>query len=425
MDTSIGQQLRTARESRGLTLEQVAQATLMRVNYLQALESGDYSRIPSPAQARGFLRAYANFLKLDPAPMLAALDGEGTQPQKPSTETQPVRAAEPQPGGNETASLIFKEIGSELQECREMLGLSLDDVERHTHLRQHFLEALESGDLDSLPSPVQGRGMLNNYARFLGLDADYLLLRFADGLQVKHAARQAARATPKPAAQTRRHILPWSLRRFISGDLLVILVVSAGMLIFVIWGIRRISAIQGEEVVNPTAPSIAEVLLATATASETFTPEPATTTPRSELALFPTAVNQPQTTGGVELPPQTQGRVQIYIVVHQRAYMRAVVDGVVEFDGRVVPGTAYNFIGESLVQIITGNGAALQVFFNQQDLGRLGDFGQVVDRMYSAEGLVTATPTITLTPSATPRFSATPSPSPSLTPVLETAPALP
>ena len=34
-----------------------------------------------------------------------------------------------------------------------------------------------------LPSPVQGRGMLKNYADFLGLESDTLLLTFADGLQ--------------------------------------------------------------------------------------------------------------------------------------------------------------------------------------------------------------------------------------------------
>jgi cytoskeletal protein RodZ len=45
-------------------------------------------------------------------------------------------------------------------------------VERHTHLRAVFVKALEEGAFDKLPSPVQTRGMLSNYATFLDLDVD-------------------------------------------------------------------------------------------------------------------------------------------------------------------------------------------------------------------------------------------------------------
>ena len=85
---TIGKQLRQARESRSLSLEQVAQATHIRVRYLQALEAEQFDLLPSTAQVRGFLRAYAAHLKLDPAPLLAALNGEAA----------PQPAARPAPG---------------------------------------------------------------------------------------------------------------------------------------------------------------------------------------------------------------------------------------------------------------------------------------------------------------------------------------
>ena len=65
MSTSVGQQLRRAREARSLTLEQVSQSTLIRVHYLRALEEGDFGILPSAVQARGFLRTYADLLHLD------------------------------------------------------------------------------------------------------------------------------------------------------------------------------------------------------------------------------------------------------------------------------------------------------------------------------------------------------------------------
>ena len=65
MSDSVGARLRQARELRRLTLQQASESTKLRTHYLQALENDDYSAIPSPAQARGFLRIYAEFLGLD------------------------------------------------------------------------------------------------------------------------------------------------------------------------------------------------------------------------------------------------------------------------------------------------------------------------------------------------------------------------
>jgi cytoskeletal protein RodZ len=91
-------------------------------------------------------------------------------------------------------------MGLLLQRQRDLLGLSLEDVERHTHLRTHYLRALEAGKLEDLPSPVQGRGMLKNYTTFLGLDPEPLLLRFAEGLQARLAAQQAAQPRKRAPA---------------------------------------------------------------------------------------------------------------------------------------------------------------------------------------------------------------------------------
>ena len=105
--------------------------------------------------------------------------------------------------------------------------------------------------------------------------------------------------------------------------------------------------------------------------------------------------------------------------------MRVIVDGEIEFEGRVLPGSAYNYAGESQVELLTGNGAALQVHFNQQDLGFLGVYGQAVERMFTVEGIVTVTPTITLTPTATSPFTATPTVTATPKPGEVTLPALP
>lgn len=76
MSETVGAALKAARERRRLTLAQVSESTKLRTHYLLALENDDISAMPSAAQARGFLRLYADFLGLDletliPAPSAA------------------------------------------------------------------------------------------------------------------------------------------------------------------------------------------------------------------------------------------------------------------------------------------------------------------------------------------------------------------
>ena len=73
---SIGSQLRQARESQELSLDQAAQVTHIRLHYLVALEADQFDKLPSHAQVRGFIRAYGDFLKLNSNELIQNLDGD-------------------------------------------------------------------------------------------------------------------------------------------------------------------------------------------------------------------------------------------------------------------------------------------------------------------------------------------------------------
>ncbi|OGO65780.1 MAG: hypothetical protein A2Z45_08075 [Chloroflexi bacterium RBG_19FT_COMBO_55_16] len=415
MTETIGRQLRQAREERNLTLEQVAQATHIRLHYLEALERGDFSRLPSKAQGRGFLRAYAGYLGLNPEPLLSSLDGEAPiSPVALPSDALP----EPLPGAQaslESATLIFAEVGQRLHERRELLGLSLEEVERNTRLRQHYLQALEAGDLDGLPSPVQGRGMLYNYATFLSLDPEPLLLRYADGLQVRLAEKQAKRPK-RPSPRSTRQPTPASLRRLLSSDYLIGGVLGLSLIGFMIWGAIRINTLRRSEQPSATVPSIAEALRITpeVPSSEVPTASALPTEARPTQGTLPAVPDDTTEQPDISATPVATGPgegsapVQIYITVLHRAWLRVTVDGVVEFEGRVGPGNAYTFAGEVQIEVLTGNGAALQLFFNQTDLGVLGVYGEVVYRIFTKDGMVLPTPTITSTPTPTRAATATP-----------------
>lgn len=76
---TVAEQLRTAREARNLTIQQVAEITKLRSDQVQSLEEGDYEVFSAPVYIRGFVRTYSTLLKLDVPSVMAALDEELNQ----------------------------------------------------------------------------------------------------------------------------------------------------------------------------------------------------------------------------------------------------------------------------------------------------------------------------------------------------------
>jgi cytoskeletal protein RodZ len=74
MSIVVGKKLREAREAKKHTLAEVASSTHIRLHYLEAMESGKFEVLPSNLQVKGFLRAYAGYLGLNPEPLIEAVD---------------------------------------------------------------------------------------------------------------------------------------------------------------------------------------------------------------------------------------------------------------------------------------------------------------------------------------------------------------
>ena len=65
MAASIGEQLRLAREGRGIPLREISDQTRISVRYLEAIESNDYGRLPGGVFNRSFIKAYARCVGYD------------------------------------------------------------------------------------------------------------------------------------------------------------------------------------------------------------------------------------------------------------------------------------------------------------------------------------------------------------------------
>jgi cytoskeleton protein RodZ len=71
-------------------------------------------------------------------------------------------------------SLDLMQIGQRLREEREERAISLDDVSEALLVRKSVVAALESGKWELLPHFVYVKGYVRQYARYLGLDHDFL-----------------------------------------------------------------------------------------------------------------------------------------------------------------------------------------------------------------------------------------------------------
>ncbi|MFM7121073.1 MAG: helix-turn-helix domain-containing protein [Gammaproteobacteria bacterium] len=83
-----GQQLRAEREALGVTVREVADTLNLSMVVIQALEEDDYDRLPGVVFTRGYVRAYARLLDIDPAPLLQRLPAAGSTFETPGTATE-------------------------------------------------------------------------------------------------------------------------------------------------------------------------------------------------------------------------------------------------------------------------------------------------------------------------------------------------
>lgn len=73
---SIGEALASAREERGLTVEDVSQATRIRATLVRAIERDDFALCGGAVYARGHIRSIARYVGADPVPLIEEFDRE-------------------------------------------------------------------------------------------------------------------------------------------------------------------------------------------------------------------------------------------------------------------------------------------------------------------------------------------------------------
>lgn len=348
---SLGTLLRQTREARALSFEEVEAQTRIRVKFLQALESGDISVLPSVAHAKGFLRNYAQFLRLDANAIVAQfgeLTGSGAGPVTTPTAT-PIYTQPPAapPAAGPTVPAFDQP------------------------LPPHSVTQPPTPIYPPVQSPAAPRPTVVPPDRRVGPAAP---------LAMGRGGTESARAERPRSA----------VGRLFQSNLIVGAILLVGMLAIAGWVVMQLSTVTGEELIPTDVAGDAPAGFATSGTVEASPTFPPTSTPPSVVG------------------PTILDRVLLTITITQRAWTRVTVDGEVVFEGQAEKGIVLQYTGMQTIIVLTGNAAGLSVNYNGQDLGPLGERGQVVERIFTPSAQLSPTPT--LTPSPTPTNVPTPTP---------------
>lgn len=242
-------------------------------------------------------------------------------------------------------------LGQALKEAREARGLSLDRIEEETKIRKKYLAALEEEQYHVLPGRVYTKAFLRTYARLLGLDADAVLAEFR--AQNPLETREAA-AGDRPAVPAEGRKKP-VFRRFL---------LLAGVIVVLVAFNSLYGAVRGGWPVPEGPPSGPGVGVQNPPAVE---PEPV---PEEEP----------------EPPAAAEGLDLVLQVVDGSCWVRVTVDGEQVFEGTVPAGQTMSYRAGRDIGLRLGNAGAVLVQLNGEDLGRLGQRGEVVSREFTVGG---------------------------------------
>lgn len=126
-----GAALRAAREKRRLSIAEVVEATRIKSHIIQDLENDDYSAIAAPLYGKGFIKLYAEYVGLDPAPLIRHYLNNYARTVRPTLKTElPPPSPMTNDGIPQPSTLArFKESsGPKLTEWGNHLATSVSDI---------------------------------------------------------------------------------------------------------------------------------------------------------------------------------------------------------------------------------------------------------------------------------------------------------
>lgn len=296
-------------------------------------------------------------------------------------------------------------IGEYLKKCRERSGLDLEAIARKTRIRQDHLRDIESGDFERFPGDVYVRSYIRQYLEALSLDP-------SEGLSIYNRMLQKNDEATPPADESISRTPPDEKPahgKIIYAALLAVVLAAIGVFYLISDGGRDREAKPAAEVMMkpaeaPRQPPPPEQVKKPAEAAKDA-PLPVLASPADKDAKpggKPDAVaeagkkpdakpvedaksaetrKQEEAQKPVPNPAEEPRRPKKYtlaIKASEETWISAQLDDKEHHSELLQPGKSVVLGADEKIILKVGNAGGVSVSLNNQDLGRLGESGQVV-----------------------------------------------
>lgn len=282
-------------------------------------------------------------------------------------------------------------IGAVLERARKERGLSLREVEQATKIRKRYLSGLEQEDFGALPDSVYVQGFLKTYANYLGLDGEELSQDLKRRRGRRRDQRQPSVGEIGKSGFDRPMLGPGGLSNAqgsrVSPTTLFTLLIAVVALIAVVGALyyvgRDTQTTAGSPESSPPA-SEQESAESNGGSSGGSPAENGGGNASPEAPSGGSSQGSGESGSGEEVASSGGGSVpddSLAVTVSvegSESWISVSSDGAVAYEQVAGPGFSETFEAEENVSLSTGNAGSLRVEVNGQDVGPVGEAGEVV-----------------------------------------------
>ena len=255
------------------------------------------------------------------------------------------------------SNISASSIGEKLREAREKKNLSIDQVQKQTHIHSTVLAALENGTCDEMLTATYVRSFLKKYAAYLGLDAKHILGEYSSSCpEPKSDSPKAPPSVPEGAPD---------ISNFLSV-VKSVLVVIVMLFIIVSLGKKAVSSFKKHAPLK--APVVTTRLKVAA--------------PRPVIKEFK---ETPQKKAVVKAP-QEKPSFNLVIKVKRNVYLKVKKDGELLFGSVIHKGSTESLNADEKITLDVAKAEAIELSLDGKPLGPIGR-GVIKDLEITKKGI--------------------------------------
>ncbi len=236
-------------------------------------------------------------------------------------------------------------LGQDLKRERELRGISLKEISSSTKISLRFLQALEEDRLDILPGNFFIKAILRTYAKFIGLEEDYVLNKYYETsleLEQSQESKQTKRKT--------RPIVTKNIRKLIYSLALIIIILLFLFFLYYLFFLKKKTS-SAIEAPKPSTPLQAEMTL-----------PPSRTEPLAEFI-------------------REEANITIEISFLEETWLQVWADGMLKVDGLKQPGEKFMVKANEEFLIHLGNAGGISYTLKNRQGKQLGPSGAVIKNL--------------------------------------------